>query len=210
MESLSHSLVEQASESLTLSRSQVIVGVSTGIEAGHMIEAETTIENVMYLDNSETLVTQIATRTMLPTITWVYSKIMSESVAMISSVVLSLTFMVVRMPVHVTVISRFAFALETQTGIVPRAVSNASLIGGISSAVIVVVAFVVVILRFVRQQQTDESQWDYDWSNFDSDLFGFRQIRPSEVEKNIKSLDEPMKSEDDQSGDFFMIDEKKW
>jgi hypothetical protein len=225
MESLSFSLVEQTSESLTLSVSQVILGVSTVIEASHMVEAETVIESVIYLDNSETLVTQIATRTMLPTITWIYSNIICESVVTMSSVVLSLTFMVVQMPVYVTVMSQFDLVLEKQTGIVSQAISHASLIAIISSAAIIVLAFIVVILWFVRQQQKGESLWEDDSNDFNSAVSGRAtfshsggsQTKPSETEMDIEPLNEPEMSsaissneppeqENNLSGDLFMID----
>jgi hypothetical protein len=90
---------------------------------------------------------------------------------MVSSVIMSLTFVQIEMPVYVTVVSQIVLAMEMATPVAATQVSNATLIGGVSGGFVLLVGLVAFGLWFKRQEQNDKAHViDMDMDYLDDDI----------------------------------------
>jgi hypothetical protein len=152
-------------ESIIISESEVVY------ESNVVWDEETHMMVIIYGSDSESIMVETVTNVVVSTVSRSVEVVQVTTRTMVSSVLVSITFVRVEMPVYVTVISQIVLAVERPTSIVAAQVSNATLIGGVSGGLVLVVALIAFGTWFRRQgANTKEMDVDMDLAYLDDDI----------------------------------------
>jgi hypothetical protein len=155
VESISHSLEESASISVTFMEVDMTVESETVVESQYVMTEESEVEIIVYGSDSETFVTRSVLVVEVTTVSRSVAMVAVTTRTMISSVLISLTFVQVEMPVFVTVVSQIVMAIERPTSMAGVQVSNATLIGGVSGGAVLLLVLIGLAVWARNQGKND-------------------------------------------------------
>jgi hypothetical protein len=214
--SVSVSVSQEVSTSVTVSLSQIFVLESTVVEGSELIATEVPVNSIVWGENGESSITQVASYTMIEVKTLIESQILIETVTAISSVVISLTFFQVEMPIFITVMSKMVFMVNVHTTYDDGQVSNAALIGAVGGGGLIVCLIVAAIMMVLRARKHRKRLSGADQTLVDGQIVGdtserqkFRAVRRTKTLLDLESSDDDLdelssRSVSDLCSDIFM------
>jgi hypothetical protein len=230
MESISISIEEIQSISITMVESIVVSESEIVYESNSVMTEESHIEVIVYGSDSQTYLSQSVVVISIETIIRSVEIVTITTRTMVSSLFVSLTFVRVAMPVYVTVVSHMLFAVEVGLSLLNSNVSNVVLIGGTSAGfafMMILIGLGIWFRRLEKNGNQDVLEMDIDYLNDDIVTTTSRSItldREKEkdetanalsrvfVKEIINAIDEGEANRQDKRLDMneFAIPEKLW
>jgi hypothetical protein len=207
MSSMSLSISEIESISITFVMSVLISESEVVYESEVLLTQESYVQVVVVGSDSQLTVSESVVILSMLSVSRSVQVVTVTTRTMVSSVLVSLTFVRVEMPVYVTVISQIVLAVERPTTVVATQVSNATLIGGVSGGLVLVLALMAFGIWFRKQgNNAKDIQVEMDFDYLDDDIVRrtsktmtmeggqesprTRKVQRVKVQENIQALQE--------------------
>jgi hypothetical protein len=170
-ESISISIDEIESISITMVESIVVSKSEIVYESNSVMTEESRIEVIVYGSDSQTYLSQSVVVISIETVIRSVEVVTITTRTMVSSLLVSLTFVRVEMPVYVTVVSQVVLAVDRKTSLLTSRVSNALLIGVASGGFVFMLILIVFGIWFRRQgKDVDQDVLEMDIDYLDDDI----------------------------------------